>query len=92
MCLDNSLGHLVGETPSVRDSQLIFGAGSIEWETVGWPLCPLGGMGLTRYVALLFDPDNLEGVTLDVTRENTLSIFPENPVHLTKVRALCTER
>ena len=39
-----------------RDSQLIFGTGSIEWETVGWPLCPLGGMGLTRYVALLFDP------------------------------------
>ena len=49
-------------------------------------------MGLTRYVALLFDPDNLEGVTLDVTHENMLSIFSKNPVHLTKVRALNIER
>ena len=68
-----------------RDPQSIFGARSIEWEIVGWLLCPLGAMGLTRHVALLFDPDNLEGVTLDVTHENTLSVFSENPVHLTKV-------
>ena len=68
-----------------RDPQSIFGARSI---AVGWLLCPLGGMGLTRHVALLFNPDNLE----DVTHENTLSIFSENPVHLTKVGALNIER
>ena len=71
-----------------RDPQSIFGARSIEWETVGWLLCPLGGMGLTRDVSLLFAPDNLE----DVTHENTFSIFSENPLHLTKVRALKMER
>ena len=55
---------------------------------VGWLVCPLGGTGLTRHVALLLDPDNLE----DVTHEDTLGIFSENPVHFTKVRALNIER
>ena len=108
MCLDDSLSdsqkfkyqfqcgrcvgalrHLVGENLNQFSARARLNGRRL---AVGWLVCPLGGTGLTRYVALLFDPDNLEGVIPDVTRENALSIFPENPVHLTKVRALRTER
>ena len=76
-----ALRHLVGENLNQFLARARLNGRRL---AVGWLVCPLGGTGLTRHVALLFGPDNLE----DVKHENTLGIFSENPGHLTKVREL----